>query len=262
MSYQEIEVQSFENITTIRLNRPKQLNSFTAVLCGEVYDALLHADTDTTVRCICITGNGKAFCAGQDLAEVGVDTDKPKELESILQDSINPIVRKVSECNTPVVAAVNGVAAGAGANFALACDLVLASRSAKFLQAFRHVGLLPDAGGTWLLPRLAGPARAKGMALLGEPISAQQAEDWGLIWQCVDDEQFAQETQNLCHKVASGPTLAFALGKKAMLEAQNNSLSTQLDLERDFQQAASKSHDYTEGVQAFLQKRKPVFTGN
>ncbi|MFT5114895.1 MAG: 2-(1,2-epoxy-1,2-dihydrophenyl)acetyl-CoA isomerase [Parasphingorhabdus sp.] len=262
MSYSQIEVSSQDNITTIRLNRPAQLNSFTEVLCSEVQDALTHADSDSSIRCICLTGAGKAFSAGQDLAEIGLESDNPKDLCEILENNINPIILKIRECATPVVAAVNGVAAGAGANLALACDMVVATRAAKFLQAFRHVGLLPDAGGTWLLPRLAGQARATGMAMLGEPVSAQQAEQWGLIWQCVDDDQFTQTVLDLCRKLATGPGLALGLAKKAMMDSQNNSLSEQLQLERDFQQAASSSDDYREGVQAFLQKRKPEFKGS
>lgn len=259
MSYQEILVATSENVTTITLNRPKQYNSFTRILCAEVYDALMHADTDSAVRCILLTGAGKAFCAGQDLKEIEIDGDNPTDLGVILEDQINPIIRKIYECHTPVVCAVNGIAAGAGANLALVCDMVIAKKSAKFIQAFRHVGLIPDAGGTWLLTRLIGRSRAMGMALIGESVSADQAKEWGLIWDSIDDKNFLPQIDKITNTIANGPTLALGMTKKAIHEGLKNCFHEQLNLERDFQASLVASDEYKEGVNAFIQKRPPDF---
>jgi 2-(1,2-epoxy-1,2-dihydrophenyl)acetyl-CoA isomerase len=230
-------------------------------LCAALRDALTRAAADRDTRCVLLTGSGRAFCAGQDLADVGIDSDSPRDLGDILEHDINPVVKLMRGMEKPVVCAVNGVAAGAGANIALAGDIVLARASARFLQAFRHIGLMPDGGGTWLLPRLAGTARALGMSLLGEPVSAEQAQAFGLIWKCVPDDEFDDAVDETCRILATGPTTALALAKRAIAVSGANSLERQLDLERDFQRSAQTTEDYREGVRAFLQKRKPRFTG-
>lgn len=248
-------------ICRLQLNRPEQLNSLTAQLCAELQDGLVSAATDPAIRCVLLTGTGKGFCAGQDLAEVGIDSESPRDLGDILENDINPIVRLMRNLDKPVLVGVNGVAAGAGANIALAGDIVLAKKSARFIQAFRHVGLIPDAGGTWLLPRLAGTARALGMALLGEPVSAEQAEQFGLIWKAVDDESFENVLESMALQLASGPTTALGLTKRCLTASGDNNLEVQLKLEKQFQVAASQGEDYAEGVRAFLQKRRPEFSG-
>jgi len=250
-----------DGIARLTLNRPERLNGLTASLCAALRDALTHAAADTSVRCVMLTGAGRAFSSGQDLADIDIDGPKPRAIRDIIDQDINPVVRLMRGIDKPVVCAVNGVAAGAGANIALAGDIVIATASARFVQAFRQVGLMPDGGGTWLLPRLAGPARALGMAMLGEPVSAKTAEAWGLIWKCVDDEAFDETVEDVCRRLADGPTTALALAKRAIAVSGANSLEEQLDLERDFQAAASASRDYQEGVRAFLAKRKPRFEG-
>jgi 2-(1,2-epoxy-1,2-dihydrophenyl)acetyl-CoA isomerase len=257
----DILEQRVDGLLRLTLNRPAQLNSLTAPLCAALRDGLTRAATDRTVRCVVLTGRGRAFCAGQDLADVDIDGETPRLLADILEHDINPLVRLMRGMDKPVVCAVNGVAAGAGANIALAGDIVIATASARFIQAFRHVGLLPDGGGTWFLPRLAGSARALGMSLLGEPVSAEQADQWGLIWKCVPDDEFAAAVDTVCKQLAEGPTLALALAKRAIAVSGGNSLDTQLALERDFQRSAETSQDYQEGVHAFLEKRKPSFKG-
>ncbi len=257
----EIECTRGDGIVRIALNRPEQLNSLTERMCGELQDALLHAATDSAVRCVVLTGNGRGFCAGQDLAEVGIDSDNPVDLGIILEQRINPVVRAMRGMDKPVLCAVNGVAAGAGANIALAGDVVIAARSARFIQAFRHVGLIPDGGGTWFMTRLVGEARALGMSLFGEPVSAEQAELWGMIWRAVDDDEFEATTSKMAMQLATGPTTALGLAKRAIAASHGNTLDQQLDLERDFQRAAAAGDDYREGVQAFLAKRRPSFRG-
>ncbi len=257
----QIERSEADGIVRLALNRPDQLNSLTEVMCSELHDALVQAATDTSVRCVVVTGNGRGFCAGQDLAEIGIDTPEPVDLGVILGQRINPVVQAMRGMDKPVLCAVNGVAAGAGANIALAGDVVVAARSARFIQAFRHVGLIPDGGGTWLLPRLAGEARAMGMSLFGEPVSAEQAESWGMIWRVLDDDAFDAGVQRMAAQLATGPTAALGLAKRAIAASHHNTLEQQLDLERDFQRAAAAGDDYREGVRAFLAKRKPSFKG-
>ncbi len=257
----EVLEHTENGVARITLNRPDQLNSLTAALCAAFNQALTRAATDAAVRCVVITGAGRAFCAGQDLADVDIDGENPRQIGNILENDINPIVRLMHGMDKPVVCAVNGVAAGAGANIALAGDIVLAAESARFVQAFRNVGLMPDGGGTWLLPRLAGTARALGMSLLGEPVDAATAEAWGMIWKCVPEEQFPGAVDDVCRKLAEGPTVALALAKRALAVSGNNSLEAHLQLERDFQASAATSDDYQEGVRAFLAKRKPDFNG-
>lgn len=261
--YQTILLEQRPGITRITLNRPDVLNSFNEQMHGELIEALRQAQADPGVRCLLITGAGRGFCAGQDLgARRGRSAAEGLDLGKSLEQYYNPLVRALREFHAPVICAVNGVAAGAGANVALACDIVLAARSAKFIQAFAKIGLIPDAGGTWILPRLLGQARATALAMLAEPVSAEQAEQWGMIWRCVDDRDLEQEAWNLAGHLATQPTRAMALIKQALLASAGNSLAQQLDLERDLQAEAGRSRDFQEGVSAFLEKRKPDFHGH
>jgi 2-(1,2-epoxy-1,2-dihydrophenyl)acetyl-CoA isomerase len=245
----------------ITLNRPRQLNAFNEAMHQELKRALAEAEEDTDCRALLLTGAGRAFCAGQDLRERMTPDGKTMVLGDALDTHYNPLVRKLRALPFPVVAAVNGVAAGAGANIALACDIVLAARSATFVQAFAKIGLIPDCGGTWFLPRLIGPARARGLALTAEPLPADKAEAWGLIWKTLDDLELMAQAHQLCVHFTAAPTVALALIKRALDEAWANDLDTQLDLERESQREASLSPDYAEGMRAFLQKRSPAFTG-
>jgi len=211
---------------------------------------------------VLLTGAGRGFCAGQDLGDrVLGEGDTPPDLGATLERWYNPLVRRIRRLDRPVVCAVNGVAAGAGANIALACDIVLAARSASFIQAFARIGLVPDSGGTWLLPRLVGEARARALALLGEKVDAETAAAWGMIWRVVDDERLLEEARALADRLAAGPTRGFALIKRALLESWTNDLDAQLDLERDLQREAGRTEDYREGVRAFVEKRPPRFRG-
>jgi 2-(1,2-epoxy-1,2-dihydrophenyl)acetyl-CoA isomerase len=245
----------------ITLNRPEKLNAFNPEMHQLLRKALEQALDEVAVRAVLLTGAGRGFCAGQDLAERKVSSEAPLDLSVSLGSHYNPLVRRLRELPKPVVCAVNGVAAGAGANIALACDLVIAARSASFVQSFARLGLVPDSGGTWFLPRLAGSARAMGLALLGEPLSAEQAERWGLIWKAIDDEKLPSEATSLARTLASGPTRGYGLVKKALRASWGNSLDAQLDLERDLQREAGLTQDYREGVSAFLQKRKADYKG-
>ena len=248
-------------VLAITLNRPDKLNAFNPEMHQLLRRALEQARDEAEVRAVLLTGAGRGFCAGQDLSERNVSSDAPLDLSVSLGSHYNPLVRRLRELPKPVVCAVNGVAAGAGANIALACDLVIAARSASFVQSFARLGLVPDSGGTWFLPRLAGDARAMGLALLGEPLSAEQAEQWGLIWKVVDDEKLSGEATSLARSLAAGPTKGYGLVKKALRASWGNSLDAQLDLERDLQREAGLTQDYREGVSAFLQKRKPDYKG-
>lgn len=244
-------------VAWLTLNRPEKLNSFTTDMVQQLLQHMSTISTSTTVRAVVIVGAGRAFSAGQDLAEVeGVD------LGEILERDFNPLIRAIKGLNMPVIACVNGVAAGAGANLALACDLVLAAKSAKFIQSFSHLGLVPDAGGSWSLPKLIGLPRAMGLAMTAEPLSAEQAEQWGMIWRCFDDDVLMEETTALAIQLASQATTGLAFTKQLLNNSGTKTLDEQLDLERDFQQAACKTQDYKEGVAAFLNKRKPEFTGH
>jgi 2-(1,2-epoxy-1,2-dihydrophenyl)acetyl-CoA isomerase len=244
-------------VQTITLNRPDKLNAFLPEMHQELRAALEQALDDDAIRAVLLTGAGRAFCAGQDLSQRKVEPGAaPIDLSVSLGSYYNPLVRRLRELPKPVVCAVNGVAAGAGANIALACDVVLAARSASFVQSFARLGLVPDSGGTWFLPRLVGPARAMGLALLAEPLPAEDAERWGLIWKAVDDAQLMSEALAVARKLAAGPTKGYGLIKRALQASQGNSLDAQLDLERDLQREAGFSDDYRKGVAAFLEKKK------
>lgn len=263
MTFQFIDYRVDSGVGIVMLNRPDKLNSFTVPMLGEISAALDEAAQNPLVRAVLLSGAGRAFGAGQDLSERKARPgDPPPDLGESLDKRYNPIVRKIRGIQMPVVCAVNGVAAGAAANMALACDLVLAARSAKFIEPFCRLGLVPDAGGTWSLPRLVGRARAMGMAMLGGDVSAELAEQWGLIWKCVDDDALMDEALSLAKNLARQPTIGLGLIKQAINESHGNSLDQQLDLERDYQRAACKTDDYREGVAAFLEKRKPEFKGS
>jgi 2-(1,2-epoxy-1,2-dihydrophenyl)acetyl-CoA isomerase len=250
-------------VVRITLNRPDKLNSFNEAMHRELIDAVKAAEADEQVRCLIITGAGRGFCAGQDLgARKTSDPDEKLDLGASLENFYNPLVRTLRGLNMPVLCAVNGVAAGAGANLALACDIVVAARSARFIQAFAKIGLVPDAGGTWILPRLVGQARATALAMLAEPIGAEQAQEWGMIWGCVDDEALEEVVWQMAEKLATQPTRAMALIKQAFVNSTANSLDQQLDLERDLQTLAGETNDFREGVAAFLDRREPKFRGN
>jgi 2-(1,2-epoxy-1,2-dihydrophenyl)acetyl-CoA isomerase len=239
----------------VTLNRPDRLNAFNEAMHRALAKALDDAAEDIDCRAVLLTGAGRGFCAGQDLAAISGD------LGTTIENFYNPLIRRISGMSKPVVCAVNGTAAGAGANIALACDIVLAARSAKFIQSFAKIGLVPDSGGTWLLPRLIGEARAKALAMLAEPISAETAERWGMIWRTVDDDKLKSEAEVLAAHLASQPTHGLALIKQAFAKSATNSLDDQLDLERDLQRQAGATPDYAEGVNAFIAKRPPKFTG-
>jgi 2-(1,2-epoxy-1,2-dihydrophenyl)acetyl-CoA isomerase len=243
------------------LNRPERLNAFTTSMHDALRAALDDAAADPDCRAILITGAGRGFCAGQDLNDRVMAEESPIDLGETLEKYYNPLVRRLRAMPKPIVCAVNGVAAGAGANLALACDIVLAARSAKFIQSFARLGLVPDCGGTFSLPRLVGEARARGLAFLGDPLSAEQAAEWGLIWQVVDDNALRSTAEALTERLAAQPTQGVALTKRALAASLDNTLEAQLDLEAESQRAAGRTPDYREGVNAFLEKRPPVFTG-
>lgn len=249
-------------VLTLTLNRPDKLNAFTDALHLVLRAQIQRAHDDPDIRAVLLTGAGRAFCAGQDLGDRDPRRmDGPPDLGHTLATYYNPTLRLIRSLEKPVIAAVNGVAAGAGANMALACDIVLAARSARFIQAFSRIGLTPDAGGSWSLSHLLGEARAKGLALTAEPLGAEQAEAWGLIWKCLDDEALMPEARALARRLAQGPTRGLGLTKISIQSAATRSFEAQLDVECDLQRIAGRSRDYAEGVTAFLDKRSPKFEG-
>jgi len=261
MSYQNILFDVMGGIARLTLNRPDRLNSFNTAMHAEVRDALGKV-AGSDVRVLVLTGAGRGFCAGQDLGDRAVAPGgAPLDLGESIEKNYKPLVLALRALPMPVIAAVNGVAAGAGANIALACDLVIAARSASFVQAFSKLGLVPDSGGTWFLPRLLGNARAIGLTLLGDKLPAEQAAQWGLIWRCVEDAELPAAVDGLAALLAAAPTRGLARTKQAIYEGWGRTLEQQLDVERDYQRELGRSADYAEGVAAFTQKRPPKFTG-
>ena len=258
MNYEQILYATAEGVATITLNRPEKLNSFTARMAEETVHALHTAKADNLVRAIILSGAGRAFCAGQDLAEA---TAPGVRIEDLVEKQYNTIVRCIREMPKPVLVAVNGVAAGAGDNIAYACDLAFAAESAVFGQSFIHIGLIPDSGGTYTLPRLVGMQRAFGQMILADKLSANRAEELGMIWKAVPDADLAYEVVKVARKLATMPTMGIALTKQALNRSQGTTLEQQLQVERELQAIAGASHDSKEGVAAFLEKRKPVFKG-
>ena len=259
MDYDTIDFKLEDSIARITLDRPDRLNSFNVRMHEELRDALRNA---VDARVVILTGAGRGFCAGQDLNDRAVSSDgHPVDLGVTVETCWNPLIQTLTSLPQPLIARVNGVAAGAGANIALACDLVVAARSAKFIQSFSAIGLIPDSGGTWVLPRLVGQARALGLALTGEPLPAEKAEEWGLIWKCVDDEQLDPEVDALATKLASLPPLGLAEIKAMIRSTWSRTLDQELIAERNQMRRLGFTEDYREGVAAFLEKRPPNFTG-
>jgi 2-(1,2-epoxy-1,2-dihydrophenyl)acetyl-CoA isomerase len=261
MAWETIVFEASDGVGTLTLSRPDRLNSFNERMHEEVAAVLGTVESDAGIRALLITGAGRGFCAGQDLNLRDASTTGDFDAGAALERYYNPLIRRLRALEKPIVAAVNGPAAGAGANIAFACDIVIAARGASFLQAFCRLGLVPDAGGTWFLPRLAGSARAMGMAMLGEPLPAEKAAEWGLIWKVVDDDKLMDEARGLAGKLAQGPTIGLGLIKQALNRSLANDLDAQLDAERDLQRVAARSEDFREGVAAFLGKRPAKFKG-
>lgn len=258
MPYETITLTQADHIARITLNRPDRLNSFTRAMHGELRKAL---DEAADARVIVLTGAGRGFCAGQDLNDRAVAPGEAVDLGDTVEESWNPLIRRLAEAPQPIIARVNGVAAGAGANIALACDIVVAARSAKFIQSFSALGLIPDSGGSWHLPRLVGQARALGLALTGEPLPADKAAEWGLIWKAVEDDALDTEVDALVAKLASLPPLGLAAIKSIVRTSWQRTLDQELDLQRDEMRRLGFTEDYREGVAAFLEKRPATFHG-
>jgi 2-(1,2-epoxy-1,2-dihydrophenyl)acetyl-CoA isomerase len=261
-SFENIRLETESGVAILTLHRPDRLNSFTVAMHEEIQAALAQIRADRSVRSLVLTGAGRGFCAGQDLSDRAVAPGQSaKDLGMSIEKYYIPLVQALRKLPLPVIAAVNGVAAGAGANIALACDIVIAARSASFIQSFAKIGLVPDSGGTWLLPKLVGNARALGLGLLGEKLSAEQAQAWGLIWACVDDAELMPTAKKLAAQLAAGPTRGIARTKEAIYAAATQSFDKSLEMERNFQRELGQSRDYAEGVAAFMEKRAAKFTG-
>jgi 2-(1,2-epoxy-1,2-dihydrophenyl)acetyl-CoA isomerase len=260
--FESIRLDMADGVATLTLNRPDRLNSFTVAMHAEVRSALDQVATAPGVRCLVLTGAGRGFCAGQDLADRAVAPGGAGvDLGASIEQYYKPLLLRLRSLPMPTIAAVNGVAAGAGANIPFACDVVYAARSASFIQSFSKLGLVPDCGGTWWLPRLVGPARAMGLTLLGDKLPAAQAEEWGLIWRCVEDDELMPTVMAAARQLAAGPTRGYLRTRQAIEASMLSSLSDALDLERDFQRELGASADYREGVAAFSEKRTARFTG-
>ena len=255
----ELIISLANGVCTLTFNRPTVFNSFNRDMAMQLQRALDDAEKNDDVRAIVLTGEGKAFCAGQDLAEA-MDPEGP-ELQTIVRDHYNPIIERIRNIEKPVIAAVNGVAAGAGANIALACDITIAKKSASFIQAFSKIGLIPDSGGTFFLPRIIGSQKALALMMTGDKVTAEQADAMNMIYKAVDDDQFEAEVKNFAETIASMPTRGLGLTKKAVNQSFSNDLTSQLALEEELQTEAGMTYDFREGVNAFLEKRKPVFKG-
>ncbi|MET0270515.1 MAG: 2-(1,2-epoxy-1,2-dihydrophenyl)acetyl-CoA isomerase PaaG [Sphingomonas sp.] len=262
MVFETIGLDVSGGVARLTLSRPERLNSFTVRMHEEVASALDRIEGDGAVRALVLTGAGRGFCAGQDLSDRSVAPGGDAvDLGASVERYYSPLIRRLTSLAIPTIAAVNGVAAGAGANIALACDIVIAARGAKFIQSFANIGLIPDSGGTWVLPRLVGQARALGLAMTGMPLPAETAEAWGMIWKCVDDDALGAEVDALARRFASGPTRGLARTKQLIRAATLRSLDEELDIERDAMRELGFSADYQEGVAAFMARRPPVFTG-
>ncbi len=259
--YQTIQFNLEQGYAILTLERPEQLNSFNQAMHDEVMDVFKNQLPGSGVRSLMITGSGRAFCSGQDLNERKFDPDNPPDLRASLENNYNPLVKQIVSLECPVVCAVNGIAARAGVGIALACDIVLAARSAEFILSFSRVGLGIDCASSWSLPRLIGLPRAMAAAMLGETISAQTAQEWGMIWKCVDDDKLLTEASKITKSLSQKPTLALGIIKQELRAASSNTLQEQLILEAENQKIAGRSEDYYEGVQAFFEKRKPEFKG-
>ncbi|MBJ8506420.1 MULTISPECIES: 2-(1,2-epoxy-1,2-dihydrophenyl)acetyl-CoA isomerase PaaG [Acinetobacter] len=262
MDYQNIIAEEKNGVGYLTFNRPKALNSFNVDMHREVAEVLNQWTKNPDVRCVVISGEGRGFCAGQDLGDRVVDPNaEAPDLGYSIETYYNPLIKTIVNMPKPVICAVNGVAAGAGANIALACDLVIAAKSANFVQAFCRLGLVPDSAGTWFLPRAVGHARAMGLALLGDKLPAETAKEWGMIWDVAEDAELKTKVTELAERLAKQPTFGLSLIKKAIHQSSNNTFDEQVLLERDLQRIAGRSEDYREGVQAFMNKREPNFKG-
>ncbi|HCJ6425934.1 TPA: 2-(1,2-epoxy-1,2-dihydrophenyl)acetyl-CoA isomerase [Acinetobacter baumannii] len=262
MDYQNIIAEEKNGVGYLTFNRPKALNSFNVDMHREVAEVLNQWTKNPDVRCVVISGEGRGFCAGQDLGDRVVDPNaEAPDLGYSIETYYNPLIKTIVNMPKPVICAVNGVAAGAGANIALACDLVIAAKSANFVQAFCRLGLVPDSAGTWFLPRAVGHARAMGLTLLGDKLPAETAKEWGMIWDVVEDAELKTKVTEIAERLAKQPTFGLSLIKKAIHQSSNNTFEEQMLLERDLQRIAGRSEDYREGVQAFMNKREPNFKG-
>ncbi len=261
MTYTTIKLERADGLATLTLNAPERLNAVSRKMIGELKTCWEELAADESVRCVLLTGAGRGFCAGADLADPDREASATADSGSALDKYFNPVIRQMRSMPKPVVAAVNGVAAGVGMSFAMAADIAIAAKSASFLQAFARIGLLPDGGSTWFLPRVVGDARARALAMLAPQIPAEKARDWGMIWDVVEDADLMPTAIAMARKLADGPTMALGRIKAAMNATAGNDLSAQLDVERDYQRDLGKSEDFKEGVAAFLAKRSAKFKG-